>query len=84
MGEVYSEVAMVTEKKLYSLKEYAELTGRAQSTAFRDLRLGRIPFVQLGGRRYIPAAALDALIASALPAQPLPVASAEPCPEGAN
>jgi hypothetical protein len=52
-------------KQLFTLREYAEITGRSYMSAFRDCRDGRIASIKLGGKRYIPAAALEALIASA-------------------
>jgi excisionase family DNA binding protein len=38
-------------KNFYTINEIAALADRSPATIFRLLRLGRLPFVQVGGRR---------------------------------
>lgn len=52
-------------KQLLSLREYSEITGRHYQTAYRDCKTGIVPSIRLGGKRYIPASAIETLLASA-------------------
>ncbi len=47
--------------RLYTIPAAAKALGISVVTVFRRLKDGSIPFVQLGPRRYIPAAFIETL-----------------------
>ncbi|MGX9296748.1 helix-turn-helix domain-containing protein [Tsukamurella paurometabola] len=52
-------------KALYTVPEAQALLRMSKAWVYREIQQGRLPAVQLGRRRMIPAAAIDALLAGA-------------------
>ena len=52
--------------RLISVKDAAQRLGIATITAYRMAEDGRLKSIRLGGRRLVPEAAIEALIASAM------------------
>jgi len=52
--------------KLISVKDAAQRLGVSPITAHRWAKSGRIPSVKLGGRRLVPEAAIERIVASAM------------------
>jgi excisionase family DNA binding protein len=52
-------------RRVYSIDEFAEMTGLCRATIYGMMRRGEMPFIVVGGRRRIPAAAVDKLLATA-------------------
>ncbi|ARE79232.1 excisionase [Streptomyces virginiae] len=50
---------VVPEKRLHSVEEAAELLNVGRSTAFEEIRLGRLRTVRVGRRRLVPTEYVD-------------------------
>jgi excisionase family DNA binding protein len=49
----------------YSVDEWCAAHGRSRDTAYKLMRAGKLRYVDLGGRRFIPNEAADELLAPA-------------------
>ncbi|WP_329391110.1 excisionase family DNA-binding protein [Streptomyces sp. NBC_01351] len=50
---------VVPERRLHSVEEAAELLNVGRSTAFEEIRLGRLRTVRVGRRRLVPTEYVD-------------------------
>ncbi|MFD8148225.1 excisionase family DNA-binding protein [Streptomyces sp. NPDC059708] len=50
---------VVPERRLHSVKQAAELLGVGRSTAYEEIRLGRLRTVRSGRRRLVPTEYVD-------------------------
>jgi excisionase family DNA binding protein len=55
------------ERRGYSVAEWCEAFGRSRSTAYKLMEDGTLRYADVGGRRFIPVEAAEALIAGAKP-----------------
>ncbi|WCD89595.1 hypothetical protein KPP03845_106016 [Streptomyces xanthophaeus] len=53
---------VVPERRLHSVEEAAELLNVGRSTAFEEIRLGRLRTVRVGRRRLVPTEYVDEYI----------------------
>ncbi|MER6250212.1 excisionase family DNA-binding protein [Streptomyces sp. NPDC001584] len=52
----------VPERRLHSVEQAAELLGVGRSTAYEEIRLGRLRTVRSGRRRLVPTEYVDAYV----------------------
>ena len=60
--EATSSTRQPVERRGYDVREWCEAFNRSADTAYKLMRSGRLRYVDLGGRRFIPNEAAEALL----------------------
>jgi excisionase family DNA binding protein len=63
---------MTTEKAALSVKEFAQVTGLSEDSAWRQIQCGHVKVFRLGRRVLVPVSELQRLLGEAAPHKPQP------------